>query len=95
VRNTKDVFVQLSLSQISVTTQPRVQNNNKYIVAYLLKVKFVAPEKQQLLSDGSEATFVSKERFGRHVPAVTDTLAIIEVLLETAFSTLSVQNGYK
>jgi hypothetical protein len=36
---------------------------------------------------------VSRQRLGSHVPAVTDTCAIIEVLLETVFSTRSVQRG--
>jgi hypothetical protein len=34
---------------------------------------------------------VSRQRLGKHVPAVTDTHATIEVLLETVFSTRSVQ----
>jgi hypothetical protein len=38
---------------------------------------------------------VSRQRFGKHVPAVTDTHATIEVLLETVFSTRSMQRGYK
>jgi hypothetical protein len=38
---------------------------------------------------------VSKQWLGEHIPAATDTHAIIEVLLETVFSTRSVQRGYK
>jgi hypothetical protein len=38
---------------------------------------------------------VSRQRIGKHVPAVTNTNTTIEVLLETVFSIRSVQNGYK
>jgi DNA-binding Lrp family transcriptional regulator len=38
---------------------------------------------------------VSRQRLGKHVPAVTDTRATIEVLLEIMFYTWSVQRGYK
>jgi hypothetical protein len=55
-------------------------------VAYLLKSRTVKPEKQPLLANGSETTFVFRQRLGKHVPAATDTLATIEVLLETVFS---------
>jgi stage III sporulation protein SpoIIIAA len=55
----------------------------------------VEPEKQPLLANGSETTFVSKQRLGKHVPAATDTHATIEELLETVFYTRSVQRGYK
>jgi hypothetical protein len=91
----KDVFIKLTLSPISIATQPRVQNNNKDIVAYLFKVRTVEPEKQPLLAKGSETTFVSRQRFSKHVPEVTDTHATLEVLLETAFSIRSVQRCYK
>jgi hypothetical protein len=64
-------------------------------VAYLLKARTVEPEKQPLLTNGPETTFVSRQRLGKHVPGVTDTHATIEVLLETVFSTRSVQSGYK
>jgi hypothetical protein len=37
---------------------------------------------------------VSRQRLGKHVPAETDTHATIEVLLETMFSTWSVQRSY-
>jgi hypothetical protein len=37
--------------------------------------------------------YVSKQRFGKHVSAVTDTHATIEVTLESEFSTRSVQRG--
>jgi hypothetical protein len=47
----------------------RWEDNN---VAYLLKVRIVAPDKQPLLANGSETTFVSKQRLGKHVPAATD-----------------------
>jgi hypothetical protein len=64
-------------------------------VAYLIKARTVEPEKQPLLANGFETTFVSRQRLGKHVPAATDTHAIIEVLLETAFSARSVKSGYK
>jgi hypothetical protein len=67
----------------------------KNIVAYLRKARFVEPEKQPLLANGSETTFVSKRRLGKYVPTATDKRATIEVLLETVFSTRSVQRGYK
>jgi hypothetical protein len=57
------------------------------IVAYLLKARTVEPEKQPLLANGFETTFISRQRLGKHVPAATDTHATIEVLLETVFST--------
>jgi hypothetical protein len=47
------------------------------------------PEKQPLLANGSETTFVSRQRLRKYIPAVTDTHATIEVLLET------VQRSYK
>jgi hypothetical protein len=38
---------------------------------------------------------VSMQRLCKHVPAATDTHEKIEILLETVFSTQSVQRGYK
>jgi hypothetical protein len=38
---------------------------------------------------------VSRQRLGKHIPAATDTHATIEVLLETVFSSLTAQRGYK
>jgi hypothetical protein len=64
-------------------------------MAYLLKAKTVEPEKQTLLSNGSETTFVSRQLLGKYLTASTDTNATIEVLLKTMFSALSVQRGYK
>jgi hypothetical protein len=37
----------------------------------------------------------SRQRLGKHVPATKDTHATIEVMLETVFSTRSVQMSYK
>jgi hypothetical protein len=65
------------------------------VVADLLKTRTVEPEKQPLLANGSEATFVSRQRLGKHIPAATDTHATIEVLLETVFFTRSEQRSYK
>jgi hypothetical protein len=48
-----------------------------------------------VLANGSNTTFVSRQQLGKHVPAATDTHATIEVLLETVFSTRSVQRGFK
>jgi hypothetical protein len=53
----------------------------KNIVVYVLKARTVEPEKQPLLGNGSETTFVSRQRLGKHVPAAMDTHATIEVLL--------------
>jgi hypothetical protein len=41
-------------------------------VAYLLKARIVEPEKQPLLTNGSETTFISRQGLGKHVPAATD-----------------------
>jgi hypothetical protein len=38
---------------------------------------------------------ICRQRLGKHVPAATDTHATIQILLETVFSTRSVQRGYK
>jgi hypothetical protein len=63
-------------------------------LAYLLKARKVEPEKQSLLANSIETTFVSRQRIGEHVPAVTDKHATTALLLETVFSTTSVQRGY-
>jgi hypothetical protein len=59
------------------------------------KARTVEPENQPLLENGSETTFVSRQWLGKHVAAATDMHSIIEVLLETVFSTRSVQRVYK
>jgi hypothetical protein len=38
---------------------------------------------------------VSWQRLGEHIPVATDTHATIEILLETVFSTRSVQRSYQ
>jgi hypothetical protein len=38
---------------------------------------------------------ISRQRMGKHFPAATNTHTTIELLLETEFSTRSVQSGYK
>jgi hypothetical protein len=53
----------------------------------------VGPDKQLLLWNGSETTFVSRQQLGKHFPSVTDTHATIDLLLDTAFSTRSVKRG--
>jgi hypothetical protein len=50
-------------------------------VAYLLKARIVEREKQPLLANGSETTFV----FGNHVLAETDTHATIDICLKRCF----------
>jgi hypothetical protein len=37
---------------------------------------------------------VSRQRIGKHVPAATNTHTTIQLLLDTVFSTRSVQMGY-
>jgi hypothetical protein len=49
-------------------------------MTYLIKARTVEPEKQPLLANDSEITFVSRQRLGKHVPAAMDTHATIEVL---------------
>jgi hypothetical protein len=66
-----------------------VQDN----VAYVLKARSMEPEKQLLLANGSEPTIISTRQLSKHIPVATDTHATIEVLLETVFSTWSVQGG--
>jgi hypothetical protein len=60
------------------------------IVAYLFKARIMEPERLPLPTNGSETSFVSRQRLGKHVPVATDKNATIEALLETLFSTLSV-----
>jgi hypothetical protein len=62
--------------------------------AYLLKGRTVEPEKQPLLAKGSETTFVFRKWLSKHVPVARDKHSTVEVLLETVFSTRSVQKGY-
>jgi hypothetical protein len=38
---------------------------------------------------------VSRQRIGKHIPAATNTHTTLELLLESVFSTRSVQSGYK
>jgi hypothetical protein len=64
-------------------------------VAYLQKAIIVETEQQPLLVNGSETTFVSRQRLGKHIPAPTDKHATIDVMLVTVFSTRSVQRGWK
>jgi hypothetical protein len=59
-------------------------------VAYLRKARTMEPEKQTLLANSSERTFISRQLLGKHVPAAKDKHATIDVLLETVFSTRSV-----
>jgi hypothetical protein len=65
--------------------------NRSYDGTGILKARTVEPEKGPLLANGSETTFVSSQRLGKHVPAATDTHATIKVILETVFCTRSVQ----
>jgi hypothetical protein len=60
----------------------------------MLRARILEAEKQPLLANGSETTFVSWQRLGIQVPAATDTHATIDVLLKTVFSTRSVERSY-
>jgi hypothetical protein len=64
-------------------------------MAYLLKARTVESKKQSLLANGSERTFLFRQRLNKYVPAPTGTKARIEVLLETVFSARSVKVVYK
>jgi hypothetical protein len=64
-------------------------------VPYLLKARAEESEKQTLLANGSETIIVSRQRLSKHVPTAMDAHTTIEVLLETVFSTRSVQRDYK
>jgi hypothetical protein len=55
----------------------------------------VSPEKQPLLPNGSETTFVPRQPHGKHVHSATNMHATVEVLLETVLSARSVQWEYK
>jgi hypothetical protein len=79
-------------SNYSVASEGHM-HTNLHTVVYLLQARPVEPEKQPLLPNGSETTFVSRQLLGKHVPAVTDTHATIEVLSEMVFSALSVERG--
>jgi hypothetical protein len=61
-------------------------------LAYLLKTKTVETEKQPLVANGSETTFLSRQRLDKHYPAATDTHA---QEMEMVFSTQSLQRGYR
>jgi hypothetical protein len=56
---------------------------------------FCSKQELWLLAISSETTFVSSPRLGNHVPIVKDKHATIQILVETVFSTPSVQRGYK
>jgi hypothetical protein len=59
-------------------------------MVYLFKTRTVELEKQPLLANDFETTFVTRQRLGKHVPAATNMHATIEVLLEKVFSARSV-----
>jgi hypothetical protein len=65
------------------------------IVADMLKARTVEPDKLPLLANGSQPTFVSWQRLGKHIRVATDTHATTEVLLATKLSTRAVQTGCK
>jgi hypothetical protein len=44
------------------------------IVAYLRKAKTLETENLPLLANGSETTFVSRQRLGKHDPATTGSM---------------------
>jgi hypothetical protein len=45
-------------------------------------------------SQANKQRCYARQRIGKHVPAAMNTYATIELLLETVFSTRSVQRGY-
>jgi hypothetical protein len=51
------------------------------IEAYLLKARTAKPEKQSLLVNSSEPTFISGQQLGKHVPVAMDMNTTIEELL--------------
>jgi hypothetical protein len=64
-----------------------------HIVAYLLKARTVESEKQPLLANGSEITFVSRQR-SQAGSLGNSPRATIEILFEGWLSTRSVQRSY-
>jgi hypothetical protein len=64
-------------------------------VVYLFKGRNVEIEKHPLLANSSETISVSRQQFGKHVSAATDTHATIEALLEMGFSARSVKRSFK
>jgi hypothetical protein len=77
-----------------VNALPINNNNNNIIIiiiiiiiimAYLVKARTVEAEKHALLANGSETTFVSRQRLCKHVPKVMDTHGTIQVLLQRCF----------
>jgi hypothetical protein len=52
-------------------------------------------EKQPMLVNSSERTFISRQWLGKHIPVAMDMHATIEVLLEMVFFVWSVLRCYK
>jgi hypothetical protein len=65
-----------------------------YLLWHICSKQELWKEKQPLLANCSETTFVSRQRIGKHVYVAMDTHATMEVLLEQVFPTRSVQSGY-
>jgi hypothetical protein len=57
-------------------------------VTFLLKERTVELEKEPLSANGSQTTFVSRQRLGKHIPAATDEHVTIEIMLEMRVSTV-------
>jgi hypothetical protein len=58
-------------------------------------VKHVQPLLCNRRLNNGEPLPVSRQRIGKHLPVKTNTYKTVELLLETVFSTQSVQIGYK
>jgi hypothetical protein len=67
----------------------------KYYCGIFAQSKNCGARETAIPGERSETTFVSRQRLGKQFLAATDTHATIQVLLETVFSTRSVQRGYK
>jgi hypothetical protein len=59
----------------------------------LLIARILEPKEQSLPANGSEATFISMQRLGKHVAAATDMYATMVVRFETVFSNWSACKG--
>jgi hypothetical protein len=65
------------------------------VLSWLAQSRNAEPLLRNYREISKYARVVSRQRLGKNVPAVTDTHATIEVLLETLFSTSSEQRSCK
>jgi hypothetical protein len=71
---------------------------SRYRVCLKMLNKSISPRRPSSQAFGENIVAcwaVSRQELGKHVPAETDTHSKIEAVLETVFSTRSVQKGYK